>query len=621
VKADSDSAYGRSGPPKLTDGNAQEKVAEAHRNGERECESEAGGRESAATQMVNLARSSAELFHFGEDSYATIRISDHLETWLIRSRGFRSWLGQIFFRQKKKAPTGEALANAVATLEGFARFEGMEREVFVRVAGNLNRAWIDLCNAGWRQVEIDGTGWRIVEPSESPVRFRRANGMQPLPFPERGGSLNDLRRFVNVGSENDFCLLVACCVGSLRPSGPYIVLVLHGEQGSAKTTMVRVIRSLIDPNIAPLRSEPRDVRDLMIAARNGWMIAFDNISRLDPWLSDCLCRLCTGGGFSTRTLYSDAEETIFQAQRSVILNGIEELATRGDLLDRCIVLDLPRIEEAERMDEHRFIIEFEAARAKLFGALLDAVSAAIRNHDSVVLDEMPRMADFARWVTAAEPQLGWKPGGFLSAYQNNRRRANELALDTPIGETIRKINFPWKGTATQLLEMLDSVVDDGVRKHRGWPSSGRSLSNALRRHSPNLRQVGVLVEFMREPGSGRRLISLSENTRKPSSHWSQASPKATGASGASHAQLEENPIDTEAADDCDVRDDEKQVFWRGSAASPKPNEAANETRRKVAVKCWHCDGEKKCSCIACWQAGPGNCVTCQGTGQLMRRTQ
>ncbi len=309
------------------------------------------------------------------------------------------------------------------------------------------------------------------------MRFRRAHGMLPLPVPERGGSLNDLRKFVNVSSDEDFYLLVGFCIGTLHPSGPYPILVLHGEQGSAKTTTSRVLRSLIDPNMAPLRSEPRDPRDLMIAASNGWTISLDNISRLEPWLSDCLCRLSTGGAFTTRTLYSDAEETIFQAQRPVILNGIEELAVRGDLLDRCIVLDLPRIEDAERMDEHSFNTEFQAMRGKLFGALLDAVSAAIRNHDAAVVDEMPRMADFARWVAAAEPQVGWGSGKFLCAYRNNRRRANELALETPLGEAIRKIDLPWKGTATELLKILSAVVDEGVRKQRGWPSSGRTLSN------------------------------------------------------------------------------------------------------------------------------------------------
>jgi hypothetical protein len=538
---------------------------------ERDDKSGAGGRESAATAIVNLARSSAELFHCGEDSFATIQMSGHQETWPIRSRGFGSWLGQMFFDQKQKAATREALKSAVATLEGFGLFKGIEQEVFVRVAGDRNHVWVDLCDAQWQQVEIGAAGWRIVQSSESPMRFRRAKAMLPLPVPERGGSLNDLRRFVNVGSEEDFCLLSAFCICALRPVGPYIALILHGEQGSAKSTTTRVLRSLIDPNSASVRSEPREPRDLMIAANNGWMVAFDNISRLDPWLSDSLCRLSTGGGFSTRTLYSDAEETIFQAQRPLILNGIEELATRGDLLDRCIVLDLPKIEDAARMDEQTFNREFEAIRGKLFGALLDAVSAAIRNHDSVVLDEMPRMADCARWVTAAEPLLGWETGRFLCAYRINRRRANELALETPLGEAIRNIELPRTGTATELLKMLSTVVDEGVRKQRGWPMSGRALSNALRRHSPNFGQVGVLVEFMREPGSGRRLISLAKDTRKPSSRSSQTSQKASDAAGASHTQPQENSRDTMIPDECDVCDDERQLFPGASASSSKPN--------------------------------------------------
>jgi hypothetical protein len=354
-----------------------------------------GRRESAATAIINLARSNAELFHFGEDSFATIQVSGHLETYSLRSRAFRSWLGQVFFREKRRAATGEALLSAINTLDGFARFDYPERETFIRVAGNFERLWIDLADSQWRQVEVHSSGWRIVEASESPVRFRRANGMLSLPVPERGGSLNDLRNFVNVGCDGDFHLLVGVMIGALSPRGPYPILVLHGEQGSAKSTTTRVLRSLIDPSFAPLRSEPRDARDLMICANNGWLIPLDNISRLEPWLSDCLCRLSTGGGFSTRTLYSDAEETIFQAQRPVILNGIEELAVRGDLLDRCIVLDLPRIEDAKRRDEDSFKSTFTASRAKLFGASLDAVSTAISNRDSVVIEDKPRMADFA----------------------------------------------------------------------------------------------------------------------------------------------------------------------------------------------------------------------------------
>lgn len=477
--------------------------------------------ESAATVITNLVRSSAELFHFGEDSFATIEVSDHSETYSIRSRGFRSWLGKIFFQAKGRVASGEALASATATLEGLARFECREHETFIRVAGDPTHVWIDLCDPEWRQVNVDASAWRIVRPEDSPVRFRRVHGMLPLPSPEHGGSFDELRPFVNFATDEDFYLLVAFCVGATHPAGPYPVLILHGEQGTAKSTTTRVLRSLIDPNLGALRSEPREARDLMIAASNGWMIPFDNISRLEPWLSDCLCRLSTGGGFGTRTLYSDTEETIFQARRPTILNGIEELATRGDLLDRCIVLYLPRIKDGARRDERRFNCAFEDARPRLFGALLDAISAAIRNHALVDTKDLPRMADFAGWILAAEPTLGWQPGAFIRAYRENRKIANELPLETPVAEAIRRMSLPYTGTTTALLEELNAKADESTRKSKGWPSSGRTLSNALRRLAPNLRAVGISVEFDRSGDkSRRRLITVSENVGKSSSESS-----------------------------------------------------------------------------------------------------
>ena len=110
----------------------------------------------------------------------------------------------------------------------------------------------------------------------------------------------------------------------------------------------------MDPNTAALRSTPRDERDLVIAATNGWLIALDNLSHLSDWLSDALCRLATGSGFATRELYTNAEEAIFAAQRPVVMNGIEEVATRGDLLDRALILYLPTIPEAKRQDDKAF---------------------------------------------------------------------------------------------------------------------------------------------------------------------------------------------------------------------------------------------------------------------------
>src|SRR5262249_9788834 len=148
---------------------------------------------------------------------------------------------------------------------------------------------------------------------------------------------------------------------------PFPILVLHGEQGSAKSTTARVLRSCVDPNVAALRSAPRDDQDLIIAASNSWVVALDNLSAVPDWLSDALCRLATGGGVSTRQLYTDGEEAIFDVQRPAILTGIDELPTRYDLLDRAILGEAPVLDDEHRKPELEFYRDFEPAHPKIFG--------------------------------------------------------------------------------------------------------------------------------------------------------------------------------------------------------------------------------------------------------------
>jgi hypothetical protein len=393
-------------------------------------------------------------------------------------------------------------------LAAFAHFEGEERKAFVRVSEHSGKLYLDLCNPQWQIVEIDADDRRIIESKDCPVRFRRAHGMQALPMLERGGSIEELEEFVNVATDEDFHLLVEALVSYYRARGPYPVLVFAGQQGTAKSTNTAVLRLLIDPNAALLRSEPKEPRDLMIAANNGWLITLNNLSRLPDWLSDALCRLATGGGFSMRELYSDSDEVIFDAQRPAILNGIEDLATRGDLLDRSIVLDLPRIAEDERLTEEDFYQRFYQARPRILGALLAGVSGALRHIDSVKLDKLPRMADFAKWAVAAEVGLGWQPGSFMAAYAENREAAHDLALEwSPIAAIIKEhLDLPFEGTATALLPALENHIDEKTRKLKSWPQSPRSLTNHLRRLAPNLAAAGIEVDFIRDKKKGRRRL-------------------------------------------------------------------------------------------------------------------
>ena len=472
-----------------------------------------------AELLIMLARD-ATLFHDPETdtAFASIPAGGHRENWPIRTKGFRRWLLQRYWEEKQKAPGAQALQDALGVLEAKAHFEGQAQPIYTRLGEYDGDIYLDLCNDTWEAIRITPGGEQIVK--NLPVRFRRSKGMLPLPRPLESGNLGELRQFVNIGTDTDWCLLVAWLVAAIRPTGPYPVLVLQGEQGSAKSTTAKVLRALIDPNVAPLRTAPREERDMAIAANNSWVLSFDNLSNVPAWLSDALCRVATGGGFATRTLYANDEETIFTFTRPIILNGIDEIIYRHDLLDRSIVVNLPTIPDNKRKPEDEFWEEFHKARSRILGALLNAAATGLKNIDKVELEELPRMADFAKWVTAAEPALPWEPGAFMEAYSGKRTEAVELALEgDAVAVAVQALianRGTWEGTATELLGALLEYVPETTQRTRAWPKTARTVANRLRRAATFLRQINVEVEFYLEAGGNRRrLIRISTNSTVP----------------------------------------------------------------------------------------------------------
>jgi hypothetical protein len=469
-----------------------------------------GRRPTQADILIDLAQS-AELFHAPDGTgFADLDINGHRETWPIRAKGFRRWLARCFFEATGGAPSSEALQSALNVIEAKAHFDAPERTVHVRVGGLDGRLYLDLGDETWRAVEIDATGWRVID--NPPVRFRRAAGMQPLPAPVAGGSVETLRSFLNVRSDADFVLVAAWALTVLRNRGPYPVLVLSGEQGSAKSTFSAILRALLDPNTAPLRALPREDRDLFIAASNGHVLAFDNVSGLPAWISDTLCRLATGGGFAVRQLYSDQDEVLFDAARPVILNGIEDIVTRPDLADRGLFLTLEPIPEDRRRPEQELWAAFEAERPRILGALLDAASKGLAMLPQTRLDKLPRMADFALWATACETAL-WPAGTFWSAYCGNRDEAAEGVIDAdPIAAGVRALmaaRTEWTGTASELLGALAEMAGERLAKSKTWPDSPRALAGRLRRAATFLRKVGIEIGFEREGRARTRIIRIT----------------------------------------------------------------------------------------------------------------
>jgi hypothetical protein len=278
-------------------------------------------------------------------------------------------------------------------------------------------------------------------------------------------------------------------------------------------------------------------------------------------------------GFAEEAHSVDVEMAgaLFDYQRPVILNGIDDVATRHDLADRSLNLVLPPIPDAERKTEATFWRDWELVRPRVFGALLDAVSTALRRVDSVHLSRKPRMADFAVWATAAEEAFGWPEGTALKAYAENRAEAVDLGIESDavaftVCELLKHKPDGFEGTMTELLDELEDHASDKMRNAKTWPGSARSLSNRLRRSSTALRQVGINVDLDRRAGDkkGTRLVRI-DSTHKVASDTSDASdvaPKGdNNGVSASDATSDANPSSNILASD--TSSDRKSPSLRG----------------------------------------------------------
>jgi hypothetical protein len=517
---------------------------------------------SQSNQILQLAED-IELFHTSDRTpFCCVEVGGHKEIHPVHSKSFRDYLAYQFYQEDGKSPSSQALQDAINSLSGKAKFEGKTQDVHIRLASFNGKIYLDLCNDEWQILEIDAVGWQIIEASHAPVRFRRTKAMQALPNPTTNGDLAKLRDFLNVDDKN-LTLVLAWLINCFRPDYPFPILLISGEQGTAKSTAAKVLRELVDPSVAPFRSAPRDERDLIIAATNAWICSFDNLSIVPNSLSDGFCRIATGGSLATRTLYTDDDETIFTAKRPIILNGIGDIASRSDLLDRALLIKLEAIPKDRRKTERGFWADFEKDKTSIFSALIEAVSFALKNIESTSLAELPRMADFALWATAAEQALGLNTGAFMAAYTQNREDAHAIVLeDSPVFEAIQKIcekQGSFNGTIKEFLELIDSFADDKTRASKHYPKNARGLRSQLERINPNLRQLDINITFPKRTRDGGQ-VALEYGCKRPSQPSRPSQPlynKAQNGDGCANATVTEDTptvTDSENVDGRDGRD-------------------------------------------------------------------
>jgi hypothetical protein len=454
-------------------------------------------RASLSSRLADIAESRCDLWHDADGNcYASFdrQVKDeplHREHWPVASSGFREWLAWLAHSELGAAPSGDVLKSAQNALSGKAKFDGEQHSTALRIAKDEAGHWIDLCDPEWRAVLVTAAGWRIVD--RPTVRFRRTKAMRPLPVPLAGGNIDLLWQLVNI-PEEDRLFVLAWILEALRTGTPFPVLELIGEQGSAKSTTQRVLRTFIDPNKALLRPAPKTREDIFVAAGSNHVVSYENLSSLSPEYSDAFCTIATGGGMAGRQLYSNDEENIINAHNPVILNGISAIITRPDLLDRAIVICPPVIDARMTEAEHETLLTEHAPA--IMGGLLDLFVDTLAELPNVKIPRatLPRMADFAYLGEAMNWVLGGEENEFLDRYINHRREATRRTIDSsPVAAAcIRYIESgqSFEGTIGGLHVLL-SAYSSNTERGDYWPRSPKGMGDTFRRVAPALRQLGI----------------------------------------------------------------------------------------------------------------------------------
>jgi len=423
----------------------------------------------------------------------------------LESREFKNWLLGELCNKKERIPGKDIIETAKSILAAQIQNDAPIINLLVRTAkDNKGNYYYDLGDK--TTVKINKEGWEILD--KPPILFYRFKHQAPQVSPAKGGDIFELLKLINVKDEDEAKLLIIYIISCFLNGFPKPVLVVHGQHGSAKSTLFKLLKSLIDPSSLGLIPPIKNDNEFIQIVAHHWFCPFDNLSSLKANLSDHICRACTGGGFSKRTLYSDNDDFIYTFQHIIAINGINNVVVNPDLLDRSILIELARIKEDQRKTDSQIEKEFNEIKSQLLGACFDIISQAIAIEPEIKTGKLYRMADFTRWGYAIAETIGIGGEKFLEIYDQNIVKQNKEALEASIiGPILIKLldkNFgELEFEPSLILKSLNAIAaEDGLNIGMVdfWPTDARWLSRRLKQISPNMEKIGIKIEFGRSDG-------------------------------------------------------------------------------------------------------------------------
>lgn len=389
---------------------------------------------SHATQCYELIKEHWEYrcFEFESQEYICIEheveheVEHEQQSYIVRqtcdlnSSTFRKILMMLFLKHMGTALSETGYKGVKETLKAHAM--NKREDVFFRIGkayhNDKEAIVIDCGTALYNCFVITPQGWYVEE--KPPCNIIRAKDSQPFFSPSNTPNIDALKKYC-VLSDEDFLLLIGFLLSSFNPfASTFAILGLRAQAGSGKSFLTTIIKRLLDNSSAIRKSIPKDEQSVFVSAKHAHLFVMDNISYISTEISDALCRVATGGTFSTRELYTNSEISSVNIARPIILNGIADLGEREDLKSRMVTIDLQEIPEDQRKTESVLMAEFIADAPHIMAGLFELVSQGLRNKaKGMRFDRLPRCADSAEFAAQC---LGKEKGEILLEHWRNNQR-------------------------------------------------------------------------------------------------------------------------------------------------------------------------------------------------------
>ena len=431
-------------------------------------------------------------------------------------------LALLYYKTTNETLGADGFLAAVKVLAGYAKEIGTEIEMHTRAGRHDGRIYYDLKNG--RALSIGADGWVIDSPPT--VYFRNFPAQQAQPDPVKGGNPWLLFEHVNVAEEYRLMLMV-WLIAAFVPNLPFPALLVSGSQGSGKSFFTALCKRIIDPAIAALQDNPKRDEDFDLLLYKHFCLAIDNLSNLPAARADRICSAITGSFVEMRILFTNLDTIVMPCNPRIILNGINSISNRPDLLDRSITIQLERITPTKRRLEDEMNESFDVDLPLILGGIADTLSKAIAIHATVKLSSYPRMADFCKWGYAVAEALGGRGAEFLKAYGGNAAKLGEGLIEnntlmSGLVQLMDSDGVTHKGSFKEIIEKLALIVTPD-RTDYSFPTS-HTFRKHMERLRPNLEELGITFLLPKNHTNKGQTIEITK--QPPPGNWSATAADA-----------------------------------------------------------------------------------------------